>query len=384
MSVWALLMAAGSGTRMGLKENKVFAAIGSVPILQRSVRAFEGEVDGVLVVARAEDMDAVHALVPDVPVVEGGATRQASVLCGLRALPQAADIVLVHDAARPFVDRETIRRCIEGVRRHGSGVAAVPVKDTIKQVRTDGSILGTPPRETLWIAQTPQAFHPAALRQALETLTARGDAVTDDASAMELTGQRVWLVEGTYANIKMTTPEDLAVAEGLLGGLRPMRIGHGYDVHRLAQGRRLVLCGVEIPFDQGLLGHSDADVALHALTDALLGAAAMGDIGRHFPDSDPALEGADSAALLGRVRAMLSAQGFLPGNVDITIIAQRPKLAPYIEAMRASVAAVLDMPLRNVNVKATTSEGLGFEGEGRGISAHAVATLLETGSAQDL
>lgn len=375
MSVWAVLVAAGNSTRMGQKTNKVLASLAGEPALPRCVRVFSGEVDGIVAVVRDVDLPVIESYSLDVRIAVGGRTRQQSVLNGLRALPEDAEIVLVHDAARPFVTPETIRRCIASVRQHGSGVAGVPVKDTIKQVSPDGDILGSPPRETLWSAQTPQAFAPRALYEALCALEQKGVTVTDDAAAMAMAGHTVRMVQGDYTNIKLTTPEDMMMAQTLSGGMPQIRVGHGYDVHRLVEGRPLILCGITVPYEKGLLGHSDADVALHALTDALLGAAALGDIGRHFPDTDPQYKGASSAALLTKVAALLGASGFAVGNVDVTIAAQQPKLASYLPEMKRMVAQLLAISTDAVNIKATTTEGLGFEGEGKGISAHAVALL---------
>lgn len=374
MSAWAIIVAGGSGARMGLGHNKALAMLAGQTVLGRSVRAFDGLVEGCVIVTRAEDIPAVQALGLDAIVTTGGESRQASVLAGLEALPQGATVALVHDAARPFVDAGTIRRCIEAVRAYGSGVASVPVKDTIKQVDQSGIVTATPARDTLRAAQTPQAFPVAALRDALRALADQGIAVTDDADAMERMGHPVHMVMGDYRNIKLTTPEDLAMAETMLGGGMP-RVGQGYDVHRLVEGRPLVLCGVEIPYEKGLLGHSDADVALHALMDALLGAAALGDIGTHFPDTDARYKGISSLALLEDVRALLAEHGFATANVDVTIIAQRPKLAPYRAEMRQNIAQALGLPLEQINVKATTTEGLGFAGEGLGIAAQAVAMI---------
>lgn len=376
MSVWALVVAAGRGERMGAGRNKALLPLWGKSLLERSVGAFDGLVDGALVVAGEADLEAVRALLGSVPVVCGGDTRQRSVLRGLEALPEDADIVLVHDAARPFLPQEVIRRCIESARTYGSGVASVPVKDTIKRAGSDGMVLETPPRETLYAAQTPQAFGVRALRKAIEALEARGITASDDAGAMESSGFPVRLVEGAYRNIKLTTPEDAAMAEGFLRQGQAPRIGHGIDVHRLAEGRKLILCGVEIPYEKGLLGHSDADVALHALMDALLGAAALGDIGRHFPDTDARYKGISSLELLKHVMALLDAKGLAVGNVDITILCERPKLKPHIEQMRAMVAMALRAAQDAVSIKATTTERLSYEGEGLGITAHAVALLL--------
>lgn len=379
MSVWALIMAAGAGARMGLGFNKALMPIDGIPMLQRSAEAFYGIVDGIAVVTRAEDIKAVRELSLRAMVVGGGVTRQQSVLRGLQALPEGAAYVLVHDAARPFVSKEVIQRCIASVKAHGSGVASVPVSDTIKQVGDDNIVIHTPPRASLRAAQTPQAFGVAALRSAIELLESRGETHTDDASAMEATGHMVMLVNGAPENRKITTQADLAWAESFTGGREsPMtRIGIGYDVHRLVAGRPLYLCGICVPSEKGLLGHSDADVALHALTDALLGAAAMGDIGRHFPDTDPAYKGIASSLLLTRTVQLLRDHGFVPQQLDLTIVAEKPKIAPYIPAMAQRVADLLCVPQANVNIKATTTEGLGFEGEGLGISAHAVVIVAQ-------
>jgi 2-C-methyl-D-erythritol 2,4-cyclodiphosphate synthase len=317
-------------------------------------------------------------------VVLGGADRQESVFCGVKACDERADIIAIHDGARPMVTREVIERTIESAKVYGSGVAAVMLKDTIKRVDESGCVVDTPIRDTLRAVQMPQTFDAKLIREAHERFKAGRDGVraTDDAMLAEWMGHTVRLTEGDVENIKLTTPEDMLLAEQVLirrGEAKKerkiMRIGHGYDVHRLVEDRKLILCGVEIPHTLGLLGHSDADVAYHALTDALLGAAAMGDIGRHFPDTDPQYKGADSGKLLDHVMELIWAKGYVVGNVDVTIIAQKPKLKDYIETMRENIAAHLKVELDCVNVKATTTEKLGFEGEMLGISTHAVACI---------
>lgn len=374
MSTWALIMAAGMGARMGADRNKVLLPLAGVPVLVRTVQAFAGQVDGIAVVTRQQDREEVQALLPALQVIAGGDTRQASVLAGLCALPQEVEHVLVHDAARPFVDAHTIARCVASVKAHGSAVASVAAKDTIKRVDAEGLVVETPPREALRQAQTPQAFRRAELLQVIEALEQKGITATDDAGAMEAAGHPVRMVEGSYRNIKLTTPEDLAFAEHMLAGGQA-RVGQGYDVHQLVEGRKLILCGVEVPYEKGLLGHSDADVATHALMDAMLGALALGDIGRHFPDTDARYKGIPSIALLEHVVGLLADRGYGVSNADITIVAQRPKLSPYITEMAACIARVLGIAGSQVNVKATTSESLGFEGEGLGISSHAVVLL---------
>ena len=299
----------------------------------------------------------------------------------LAATNPAAQYVAIHDGARPLVTAEVIARTLESAKKYGSGVAAVPLKDTVKRVNEGGVVVDTPPRDALRAVQTPQTFEAELIRRA-HAAYALGERATDDAALAERMGVKVRLTEGDVENIKLTTPEDMLLArqvilrrEGQKEEKPMVRIGHGYDVHRLTEDRKLILCGVEIPYTLGLLGHSDADVALHALMDALLGAAALGDIGRHFPDTDPAYKGADSGKLLDHVVALLEEKGYAVGNVDVTIICQRPKLKDYIEQMRQNVARHLKVDADCVNIKATTTEKLGFEGEGLGISSHAVACI---------
>ncbi len=275
----------------------------------------------------------------------------------------------IHDAARPFVSQAVITRALEAAAQTGAAAPAVPVKDTVKVAAPDGRVQATPDRSTLFAVQTPQCFDRARYLQAMERVRGpQASAVTDDCSLFELAGFAVQLVEGDYANAKITTIEDLK-------GENKMRIGHGYDVHRLVEGRKLILGGVDIPYEKGLLGHSDADVLLHAVSDALLGAAALGDIGGHFPDTDPRYKGADSLELLRQVGLLLKQAGYTVSNIDATILCQAPKLAPHIPAMRQNIARVLDLPADAVSVKATTEEKLGFTGAGQGIAAHAVALI---------
>ena len=386
----AVIVAAGRGSRMGLGRNKVLAGVAGVPVIVRTVRALAQTVlfdGGIVVVTGAEDMEQMRALMAahglDVTLTEGGTDRQQSVHHGLQAVNPAADIIAIHDGARPLVTRAVIERTIESAKRCGSGVAAVTLKDTVKRVDAEGAVIDTPNRETLRAVQTPQTFDARLIRAAHERFADSVERATDDAALAERAGCRVMLTEGDVENIKLTTPEDMLLAQQVIlrregrqeKGSERMRIGHGYDVHRLVEGRKLILCGVEIPYEKGLLGHSDADVALHALMDALLGAAALGDIGRHFPDTDPAYKGADSGKLLDHVVGLLEEHGYSVGNVDVTIICQRPKLKDYIEQMRENVAAHLHVSADCVNIKATTTEKLGFEGEGLGISSHAVACI---------
>ncbi len=384
----AIVLAAGSGSRMGAGENKVFLPLGGVPALVRSVKAFANLCGALVLVVRPEEeqrarmlLDA-YGLLPAVTAFAcGGERRQDSVRSGLAALSQEEAVVLVHDAARPLLTEEVITRVIASVREYGTGVAAVRVKDTIKRVNSGETVAETPDRETLRAVQTPQGFLKSILIKAHQRAEREGITATDDAALAEAMGVSVRLTEGSYDNMKITTPEDLAAAEAVLksreGGADGVpRVGQGYDVHQLVPGRKLILCGVEVPHETGLLGHSDADVALHALTDALLGALALGDIGKHFPDSDPKYKGISSLLLLKHAYRLIRERGYAAGNVDVTIVAQRPKLAPYIAAMRGNVAEALALSLDRVSVKATTTERLGFEGEERGISAQAICLLM--------
>ena len=374
MSVYALLLCGGSGTRMGAKENKTLLKIGGMPAIVKCFRAFQRVVDGIVLVTRTGEEALFAQVLSDYgcapqAVVPGGADRQASARRGLEVLPPEADIALIHDGARPFVTEDIIRRVIDSVRRSGSGVAAVPARDTIKRADAQGRVIETLDRSRLWHMQTPQGFRTADLLWAHDHAAGR---YTDDAALMEAAGFPVQLVAGSPDNLKLTSPEDLRMA----GGMLLPRVGMGYDAHRLAEGRELWLGGVRIPWDKGLLGHSDADAALHALMDALLGAAAMGDIGRLFPDSDPQYKGISSIILLREVGKRLLDAGFTVGNADVTIVAQAPRLAPYVPQMRENIAEALSVSADQVSVKATTTEKMGFEGRGEGISAQATAVLF--------
>ena len=382
MQVSAVLVAAGSSTRMGF--DKLSFDLGGETVLRRSIRAFEQcpLVDEIVLVA-GKNRAYVEAQAKDcrkrVRVVQGGATRAESAKNGVLAARGA--FVAVHDAARPFVSEAVIADAIAAAKRCGAAAPAVPVKDTVKRaVRGDGKTVpadcwveDTPDRSTLYAVQTPQCFDRAAYLSALDALDeAKARLVTDDCSLFELTGHPVQLTQGDYANLKITTREDLPRPEK---EENTMRIGHGYDVHRLVEGRKLILGGVEIPYEKGLLGHSDADVLAHAVMDAVLGAAALGDIGKHFPDTAAEYAGADSLVLARRVNEILHENGWKLENIDSTILCQKPKLAPHIPAMREKLAEAFGLPVDAVSVKATTEEHLGFTGEGLGIAAHAVALI---------
>ena len=366
----AILVAAGASRRMGFDKLSYRLPDGRT-VLETSCAALAAHpaVRQVVLVAGANrpECERIAAACPKpCCVVDGGETRADSVRNGLAAAEGA--LVAIHDAARPFVSRAVITAALEAAARTGAAAPAVPVKDTIK-VAQGGRVVSTPDRAMLYAVQTPQCFSREKYRQALACVTGeQARQVTDDCSLFELAGMPVELTAGDYGNYKITTPDDLKKE-------KTMRIGHGYDVHRLVEDRKLILGGVEIPYEKGLLGHSDADVLLHAVMDAVLGAAALGDIGRHFPDTDPAYRGADSLALTRAVAALIREHGYAVGNIDATILCQKPKLAPYIEEMRRNIAAAFGVAADAVSVKATTEEHLGFTGEGLGIAAHAVALL---------
>lgn len=379
---YAVVVAAGRGVRMGAAVNKVLLPLCGEPVIRHAVRAFceADEIDGVVVVASADETEQMRAALCGLEkvcaIVSGGSTRQESVKNGLDALPKEARIALVHDGARPLISRELIARCIRQTEDYGSAVVCTPVTDTVK-VEKDGCVVRTLDRSQLRAVQTPQCFFAGELKAAYEAAARDGVSVTDDASVMEHAGHSVHLLESSEVNFKLTTPEDLRRAEDIIGERRFMqrlpRTGFGYDVHKLVSGRRLILCGKEIPWEKGLDGHSDADVAVHALMDALLGAACLGDIGRLYPDNDPAFEGADSMKLLADVLRRVKDAGYAVVHADVTIVAQKPKLMPYMDEMRRNLENA--MAGAQVNVKATTTERLGFEGRGEGISAQAVATI---------
>jgi 2-C-methyl-D-erythritol 4-phosphate cytidylyltransferase/2-C-methyl-D-erythritol 2,4-cyclodiphosphate synthase len=315
-----------------------------------------------------------------VEVVAGGATRQESVFRGVCALPDSCAYVLVHDGARPLVTRAMVQDVLAAALADGAATAAVPVKDAVRRSDADGLLRGSVEREGLWRVQTPQGFRRDLLLRAHHEARRKGLHATDDATLVEAAGLPVRLVTGDERNLKVTSPDDVPLAEALLraagapaGGVE-IRTGIGYDIHRLAPGRRLLLGGVQIPHTHGLLGHSDADALAHAVCDALLGAAGLGDIGTHFPDTDPQYCDADSMGLLGRTAALV-ARHFRILHVDSTVKAQAPHLNPHIGAMRARLAEALRMPVERVNVKAKTGEGFGPVGEGLAIEAEAVATL---------
>jgi 2-C-methyl-D-erythritol 4-phosphate cytidylyltransferase/2-C-methyl-D-erythritol 2,4-cyclodiphosphate synthase len=386
LHVSAIIAAGGRGARFGADRPKQLLGLAGQPILQRSVEAFvRSRLVHDIIVALPRDMAAAPPAYltggdPRLQVVAGGERRQDSVANAFARVADRADIVIIHDAARPLVSDDLIRRTIEAAAETGAAIAAVRAHDTVKRADAAGLITATLPREEIYLAQTPQAFRAAVLRDAL-AIGAEGIAATDEAMLAERAGHRVKVVDGDPRNLKITTPEDLVMAERLLDGARAipaLRIGNGYDLHRLVAGRPLILGGVTIPFDKGLQGHSDADAVCHAITDAILGAAGAGDIGRHFPDTDAAWKDANSIALLAAAGRIVREARYAIVNIDVVIIAQRPKMLPHAEAMRANVARALDIDAAQVSVKGKTNEGVDSMGAGDSIAVHAVALLARS------
>ena len=389
--VISIVCAAGSGTRMGKSIPKQFLKMGGTTILEKTVANFAAcpWVDQIVVVLAGEYckewLDILtnsfsQATASKITVIPGGATRQASIYNAVKAIdeqvagkdkgapmvkeePMAKDdpIVLVHDGVRPYCSQDLIERTIKATFEKHAVIAAVPSKDSIRHIEE-----GILDRSKLYNVQTPQGFDFGLLKMAYDKARKDEFVGTDDSSLVERLGKKVHLVEGEYTNIKITTPEDLKLEN---------RIGTGFDVHKLVEGRKLILGGVEIPYEKGLDGHSDADVAVHALMDALLGAACMGDIGKLFPDTDKSFKDISSLKLLEEVARRLDAEGYSIVNADITIICQKPKLAPHIEEMRKNICRTLELDLSRLNIKATTTEKLGYTGRGEGIASEAVALL---------
>lgn len=381
-----IIPAGGIGSRLGHQQPKQFLPLAGLPVLVRTCMAFLNleEIRCVVVAAPADyyqaTIDLLHRHLPQQQTERllftlGGATRQDSVAAGLAILPAEVSLVLVHDAARPLIDRDTIIRCLRGAAQYGAVIAAVPVKDTLKRAADSGLIAQTVDRTSLWQAQTPQGAQRALLEHAFAAALQQQFIGTDEASLLEAAGIPVRIVAGAARNLKITHSEDLQVASALLQEEQVLKIGHGFDAHRLVPGRKLILGGVALDFELGLDGHSDADVVAHALTDALLGALGAGDIGRHFPDTDPQYQGIDSLLLLSHVQDLLAARHLRLGNADITIVCQQPKLAPYLVEMEANLARCCQASPEAINIKATTTEKMGYTGRGEGIAVHAVVLL---------
>jgi 2-C-methyl-D-erythritol 4-phosphate cytidylyltransferase/2-C-methyl-D-erythritol 2,4-cyclodiphosphate synthase len=424
MHVTAIIAAGGRGERFGGAEPKQLLSVGGIPILARSVDAFTSHpsVDAVIVAlpqALADDPPAYlrsagafarhregafarHREEAGMPpgtgtpvwIVAGGARRQDSVANAFKAAGETTDVIVIHDAARPFATAELITRTIEAAAESGAAVAAMRSRDTVKRAdrvpaASGRTVLETIPRDTIYLAQTPQAFRREVLRRALEIGARDLVEATDEAALVELAGLPVRLVDGEASNIKITTPDDMVLGEAIAAResairnpqstmSRPARTGRagtGYDLHRLVAGRPLILGGVAIPSERGALGHSDADVVCHSVTDAILGAAGLGDIGRHFPDSDPRWKDADSIELLRRAAALVFAEGFVVGNIDVTVVLESPKIRDYVDAMRAALAAAIGIDPARVSVKGKTNEGVDAVGRGEAIAAHAIALI---------
>lgn len=387
-----IIPAAGSGSRMEESLPKQFLKLSEIPILIHTIAAFlkVKEISSLSVAIAQKHKQLVLSLLtahftPEeqnkIIITGGGASRQLSVQAGLSAMPEEVQIILVHDGARPLVSQALIRRCIAGAVLYGAVIAALEVHDTLKMA-TNKVITTTINRTGLFRAQTPQAARRHLLENAFKKAEEDGFIGTDEASLFEHAGIPVLIVAGEKQNLKITRSDDLALAEVILTGRaevgkkKTMRIGHGFDAHRLVKDRKLILGGEEIEFNLGLAGHSDADVLSHALMDAILGAIGEGDIGRHFPDSDKKYRGAESLLLLGKVIDLAEQKDFHLNNADITIICQKPRLAPYLQQMTANLAEICKTSPKQINIKATTTEHMGYTGRGEGISCHAV-TLME-------
>ncbi|MDD2201472.1 MAG: 2-C-methyl-D-erythritol 4-phosphate cytidylyltransferase [Firmicutes bacterium] len=401
LRVWAIVPAAGSGSRMGATVPKQYLQLRGVPIVARTISrlALSGVVDEIIISVPPGDENAFERDIVEryslsslckCTVVAGGADRQESVWRALRVVLEHQDaesshMVLVHDGVRPLVSKAEIVSVVEAAKVHGAAACAVPPKDTVKLVGDDGLVAMTPDRSRLCLVQTPQAFRLLTLRRAHERAEEEGYVGTDDCSLVERLGLPVALTPGSYENIKITTMDDLALAEILLARedardrsevAMTARVGQGYDVHPLVCGRELILGGVRVPHEKGLSGHSDADVLTHAICDAILGAACLGDIGMHFPDTDPAYAGICSIELLRHVVVLTERSGYRVTGMDATVIAERPKISPFVPEMRRRLASAMNLRDECVNIKGKTTEGLGFTGSGEGIAALAVATLI--------
>lgn len=380
MKVAALIVAAGRGSRAGPGAPKQYRLLAGVPVLRRTLAAFteHAEISSILTIIHPDDEaaygEASAGASKLLPAAHGGATRQASVLAGLEALAaqDTPDLVLIHDGARPFVSARLISDCIAALNRHEGALAALAMTDTVRRGQ-DGMAGETIPRDGLWRAQTPQAFRFNAILAAHRQ--AAGADYTDDVTVAAAAGMEVALVEGDEDNFKITNAADIDRAERMLMQSGETRTGMGYDVHRFGPGDHVWLCGVQIPHEAGLVGHSDADAGLHALTDAILGALGAGDIGQHFPPSDPQWKGAASDMFLAHAAGLASKAGAIISNVDVTLILESPKISPHTEKMRERISDILGIAKERVSIKATTTEKLGFTGRREGVAAQAIATL---------
>jgi len=385
----AVVVAAGRGSRFGAEQNKVLLPLGGRTVLERSLDslAATGSVEALVVVAHRDDLPALRERQGSlgrgkvVAIVEGGARRLDSVAAGVRACPAQARNIAIHDAARPLIRAEVVERAIEASDRSGGAVVAVPAVDTVKRSSDGVRVDATLPRSEIFLAQTPQIFRREPFLRALEAAIASGREFTDDAAVAEAAGIPVEIVKGDGENLKITYQEDLPRAEAILakregGTAQPQfRVGTGFDVHRLVPGRRCVLGGIELASPVGPLGHSDGDALLHAIADALLGAAGLDDLGTLFSDKNPEYKDADSQKLLAECVARVERAGFVVSNVDAFLVLERPKIAPHREAMRAAIATILGVETSQVNVKGKTAEGLGALGAGDAVAVQATILL---------
>lgn len=382
--VCALVVAAGRGARVGGDLPKQYRDLMGRPVLRYCLETFcrHPAIDQVMVVIHPDDRALYDAAAEGLTLLDpvaGGASRQESVRNGLEALAgHGAGTVLIHDAARPLIDAGTVTRLIDTLAGAPAALVALPVVDTIKRAQ-DGQVAETVPRDDLWRAQTPQAFHFDAILEAHRAAAGNGQVHTDDVAVAEEAGLPVCLVEGTETNFKITTEDDLARAAHILAAASPPlipQVGTGFDVHAFGEGDHVWLCGVRVAHDHGLVGHSDADVGLHALTDAILGAIGAQDIGYHFSDKDPRWAGASSDRFLAHAGDLVRERGGRIAHLDLTLICEAPRLRPHHAAMVARVAGIISLPERTISIKATTTEKLGFTGRGEGLAAQAVATVL--------
>ena len=384
--LFTIVVAAGRGKRMGAGINKAFLPVMGVPLLVRTLQALGScpVCEKVAVVVACDELSYAKELLDKYKgkypslcceLVTGGKERQDSVYNALKTVPVCYNFVAVHDGARPFVTPEVFQKTYDVAKKTGAAIVAVPASDTVKLVKNN-LVETTVDRETVVLTQTPQIFSMPILRAAFEEVNKEGFVGTDDSSLVERYGYRVSVVEGDKGNIKITTPEDIIWANIKCSEAKmDFRVGTGFDVHRFDEGSTVKIGGVDIPHEYSLLGYSDADVLLHAIADALLGAAGLGDIGKFFPDTDPKYKGADSRELLREVVLLLKKENWKINNIDSTIMAQRPKMAPYIEQMKKNIADICVVSVDAVGVKATTTEQLGFVGRQEGIAAQAVATI---------
>jgi len=373
MTTAAIIVAAGRGTRAGGDMPKQWQMLGGRPVLAHTLAAFQKHVniDHIVLVIHPDDTARTDDITAQ--IVTGGATRQASVSAGLAAIAGQFDHVLIHDAARPFVTEAVIDRVLATLQTHQAAAPAVPVVDTLWQGR-DGHVTGLTPRDGLFRAQTPQGFHLDALLKAHATADA---SATDDVAVAQAAGLTVAIVEGDPDNMKITSPDDMTRAEKRMGQTMDIRTGNGYDVHRFGAGDHVWLCGVKVEHDRSLQGHSDADVGMHAITDAIYGALGAGDIGQHFPPSDAQWKGAKSDIFLRHAVDLATSRGFKISNVDCTLVCEYPKIGPHQNAMKEALCHIMSLPVDRISVKATTSEQLGFTGRREGIAAIATTTLVK-------